>query len=124
MNGSITCPVCGKYDFDDFIDYDVCSVCGWKINITQYDDHDFSNGTNALSVNECRLEYALLNDPSKKEAAQVLKEEFLERFRAVRREFRDGGRMKTGISCEQSREKEIAAREDYVAALARLDEQK
>lgn len=121
MNSGIDCPICGKYKFDDFSDYDACSVCGWKINITQYDDHDFSNGTNALSVNEYKLEYKLLSDPATAERAKALREEFLEAFHAVRKEFREGGRMKTGITCEESRAKEIAARESYAAALRRLE---
>lgn len=121
MNNGIICPVCGKYEFDDFIDFDVCSVCGWKINITQYDDPNFSNGVNVLSVNEHKLEYALLNNPATAEKAKALKEEFLESFRAVRKVFRDGGRMRTGITCEQSREKEIELREQYAQKLRDLE---
>lgn len=120
MNSGINCPICGKYNFDDFSDYDVCSVCGWKINITQYDDHDFSNGTNILSVNDYRLEYTLLQNPETAPKVKAMKDEFMEEFNAIRREFRDGGRLKSGITCEQSRGKEIAAREKYVLALKAL----
>ena len=120
MNSGITCPICGKYSFEDFSDYDSCSVCGWKINITQYDDHDFSNGTNILSVNEYMLEYELLSDPQTRQQVEALRDEFMEEYRAVRKEFREGGRSRTGITCEQSRNKEITARENYVQKLKEL----
>lgn len=121
MNNGIECPICGKYKFEDFSDFDSCSVCGWKINIIQYDDHNFSNGTNALSVNEFKLEFKLLNDERTKEKAQALKTAFVERCNAMRQEFREGGRTKTGISCDDIRSREIAAREEYVAQLRELE---
>ncbi len=120
MNTGIICPICGKYEFEDFSDFDACSVCGWKINIVQYDDPDFSNGVNPLSVNEYKLEYDLLNKPSTAETVKALREEFNENFRAVRRIFREGGRTRTGITCQESRDKEIAVREQYVQKLRNL----
>ena len=120
MNTGIDCPICGKYKFDDFSDFDVCSVCGWKINVVQYDDHDVSNGINSLSVNEFKLEWSLLNDEKTKDKTQKLKDEFVERMYGLRREFREGGRLKTGFSCEDIRQKEIKAREEYVEQLEEL----
>ncbi|MBS7403300.1 MAG: CPCC family cysteine-rich protein [Oscillospiraceae bacterium] len=124
MNKGLICPVCGKYEFEDFNDFDDCSECGWKINITQYDDHDFSDGYNPLSVNECKLEYALLKNSATAERARALKAAFVEEFRAVRKAFRDGGRLKTGITCEQSRSRESAVREEYVQKLRELAAEK
>ena len=124
MNVGIPCPVCGKDEFDDFMDFDTCSVCGWKINIEQYDNHDLSDGMNPLSVNEGRLELALLQDPATAERAQALKADFSEAFRAVRLRFREGGRLKTGITCGESRAAEIEVREQYVQKLNELNASK
>lgn len=120
MSTGIDCPVCGKDKFDDFSDFDVCSVCGWKINVIQYDDHDFSNGNNALSVNECKLEWSLLSGEKTRDKTQKLKDEFVETMYGLRREFREGGRMKSGLSCEDIRQKEVKERENYVERLREL----
>ncbi len=121
MNKGIECPICGKYYFDDFIDYDNCSVCGWKINIIQYDDHDFSNGTNALSVNEFKLEYVLLCNEKTQAKAKELKDAFVEKCFGLRKMFRDSGTTRSGLSCEDIRTKEITAREEYVQQLRQLE---
>lgn len=121
MNKGIECPICGKYYFDDFSDFDSCSVCGWKINIIQYDDHDFSNGINALSVNEFKLEYALLCNTATVERTKELRTEFLEKCLGMRKLFRDNGTTRSGLSCDDIRSMEIAAREEYVSQLREIE---
>ncbi|NLV86887.1 MAG: hypothetical protein GX025_06690 [Clostridiales bacterium] len=121
MNIGIECPVCGRDKFEDFSDLDSCSVCGWKINVVQYDDHDYSNGNNALSVNECKLEWSLLNNEKTKDTAQKLKSEFTEAMHGLRREFREKGRIKSGMTCDEIRQREIKEREGYVERLEELN---
>lgn len=118
----IPCPICGKYFFDDFSDFDDCSVCGWKINIRQYDDHDFSDGTNALSVNEYKIQYALLTDERTKEKALELKTAYIDKVNGMRKRFREGGRTKTGIGCTEMMDDISGARVEYVEQLRTLAE--
>ena len=54
----VTCPVCGKYEFADEDDFDVCSVCGWENDGLQYKDIHFSGGANFVSVVYARYNYA------------------------------------------------------------------
>ena len=30
MEKKISCPVCGKYDFREECDYEICPYCGWE----------------------------------------------------------------------------------------------
>ena len=51
------CPVCGKFEFTALQETDLlfrdemqCSVCGWKYDQRQHEDHDLKNGLNELSL--------------------------------------------------------------------------
>ena len=57
MVGKIKCPVCGKYTFEEYGDYDVCEVCHWENDPLQYDDPDLAGGANTLSLNEAKAKY-------------------------------------------------------------------
>ena len=116
----ISCPVCGKLEFEDFEDLENCSQCGWKINIRQYDDHDFSDGTNALSVNEYRLQYAAITNEKAAEAAKRLKDEFYDTRYALYKEYRDVTRAKGTQSCADMMGKLVALRLAYVEKLKGL----
>ncbi len=52
------CPVCGKYEFDDYDSYDICDVCGWEDEGLQekYPDEE---GCNNVSLNKAREAYTL-----------------------------------------------------------------
>lgn len=52
-----TCPVCGKYEYKVLGFSEVCPVCGWEDDIVQYDDPDYKNGANKMSLNEARELY-------------------------------------------------------------------
>ena len=55
------CPVCGKYEFEEYDDYDICPVCNWENDGLQYNDHNYAGGANDLSVNEA------MKKPNRKE---------------------------------------------------------
>lgn len=67
----IECPVCNRYEFEQDNDYDVCNVCGWENDGLQLDDPDDWGGANDLSLNNTRLEYALLMNPSTSRETQA-----------------------------------------------------
>ena len=73
---TVKCPVCGKYTFEERDDFDICDVCGWENDGTQYRDHNYAGGANDLSVNEARIEYFVLNNADTRTRAAVLKEEY------------------------------------------------
>ena len=51
------CPVCGKYTFDSWNSYDVCTVYGWEDYSSQelYPDDDL--GPNYMSLNEYKAKF-------------------------------------------------------------------
>ena len=58
------CPVCGKFEFTELQETDLlfrdemqCSICGWKYDQRQHEDHDLKNGLNELSLNEYQAWY-------------------------------------------------------------------
>lgn len=51
------CPVCGKYEFDEYGSYDVCDVCGWEDDPVQMDDPEYEGGANELSLKQARIQY-------------------------------------------------------------------
>lgn len=50
----IICPVCGKFEYDEYADYDVCPICGWFNDPLESENHDYAGGCNGISVNEHR----------------------------------------------------------------------
>ncbi len=54
MQTKITCPVCGKYQFEEECDYDICKYCGWE-----NDGDTRADGTNILSLEEYRKRYEM-----------------------------------------------------------------
>lgn len=48
------CPVCGKYNFKMFGNYDVCPVCNWENDDAQYDNPDETGCANQMSLNQAR----------------------------------------------------------------------
>lgn len=114
------CPICGKYYFQDFDGLEECSVCNWINNIVQYDDHDFSEGSNVLSVNEYRIEYAVLTNINTKDKAEKLKEEFRRERNKMHEEFRESKKENNTISCEEMTQQFIAARLRYMETLNQI----
>ncbi|MBR1695355.1 MAG: hypothetical protein IJ709_08145 [Selenomonas sp.] len=57
MAESVKCPVCGKYRFEEYGDFDVCEVCHWENDPLQYDTPTLAGGANIMSLNEARKAY-------------------------------------------------------------------
>ena len=70
------CPVCGKYEFEEYDDYDICPVCNWENDGLLSDGYNYAGGANHLSVNEARIEYFVMNHPETTEQAAKAKEEY------------------------------------------------
>ena len=52
------CPVCGKYTFKSGPgSYEICPVCGWEDDKSQYHDPTLSGGANKLSLKEYKEQY-------------------------------------------------------------------
>lgn len=52
------CPVCGKYEFEDYSSHDICPFCGWEDDGVQTDDPDYIGGANPTSLNQYKVDYA------------------------------------------------------------------
>ena len=114
------CPICGKYYFRDFDGLEECPVCDWVINIVQYDNHDFSEGSNTLSVNEYRIEHTVLNNKNTKESAKKYKDEFRNKRIGMHKEFRELKTDQIAPSCEIMHQQFVAVRLLYVERLNQL----
>ena len=51
------CPVCGKYEFSDYDEYEICDICGWEDDEIQelYPDE---TGANSVTLTEAREAWA------------------------------------------------------------------
>ena len=75
-NEDLICPICDKFIFETYCDFDVCPVCGWENDGVQAWNHNYSGGANHLSVNEARIEYFLLKRNDTKERAMKLQKQY------------------------------------------------
>ena len=75
-NEDLTCPICGKFIFETYCDFDVCPVCGWENDGLQASDHNYAGGANYLSANEARIEFFLLKKENTKVQAMKLREQY------------------------------------------------
>ena len=57
MSSSKRCPVCGKHEFEEENEYEICPICGWEDDLVQRSDPDYRGGANQMSVNEAREAY-------------------------------------------------------------------
>ena len=51
------CPVCGKYEFEEKNDHDICPYCDWENDNYEYRYPDSSGGANGISLNQARKNY-------------------------------------------------------------------
>lgn len=84
QDSELLCPVCGKYSFDSFDEYVACPKCGWEGNLPQFNDHELADSINALSVNECKIQYAAMSDPELRPTVRTMQREFLKSRRAIK----------------------------------------
>lgn len=52
------CPVCGKFDFEEENNFEICEVCGWENDGVQLDNPDETDCANEMSLNEARKAWA------------------------------------------------------------------
>ena len=46
------CPVCGKYQFEEDDNFEICPVCGWEDDAIQREAPDYDGGANPISLNQ------------------------------------------------------------------------
>ena len=46
----VRCPVCGKFAFEEYADFDICPVCNWENDGLQYDEHNYAGGANEIEM--------------------------------------------------------------------------
>lgn len=54
MPNKVICPVCGKYEFQNECDFDICEYCGWE-----NDDCIEEGGVNGMSLSEYQKRYKI-----------------------------------------------------------------
>lgn len=117
------CPVCGKYEFEEFGSWDICPVCDWEDDPLQATEHNYAGGANALSVNEARIEYFLLCSPAARKADEYRKlyrsekSEIFERYRGINRVENDGLAEEEQKSYQQARKKYVDCLNSLLQAL-------
>lgn len=51
------CPVCGKFDFEEYNSLEICEVCGWQDDAVQVENPDSTDGANRISFNQALEAY-------------------------------------------------------------------
>ena len=51
------CPCCGYYTLPESRLYDICPVCNWEDDYSQFHNPDFEGGANDESLNQARKNY-------------------------------------------------------------------
>ena len=114
------CPVCGRYEFAEYGDYDICPVCNWENDNLQYDDHNYAGGANHLSVNEARIEYFVLNHPKTAEPAAKTKEEYENNLIAIYGKYAGINYRTETERAEKRREEIVRNQQEYIDRLSEL----
>lgn len=52
-----SCPVCGKYVFEEYDSFYICPICNWEDDAYQEEHSDYEGGANCLSLNQARQAY-------------------------------------------------------------------
>lgn len=53
------CPVCGKYEFEEENDFDICPYCDWENDRYELKHPDSGGGANGISLNQARKNYKI-----------------------------------------------------------------
>lgn len=51
------CPVCGKFEFEKRLSFEICEECGWQDDVFDEDDFDAISGANEMTLDEARNAY-------------------------------------------------------------------
>lgn len=115
------CPICGKYEFEQSGDFDICPECNWENDPIQDDDHNYAGGANSLSVNEARIEYLALKG-SMAETARIYRAAYQNRKKTIREKYRSLDRA----AFPETAAEEIAAykqaRQEYIDRLNSINQ--
>ena len=114
------CPVCGKFEFEEYGDFDICPVCNWENDNLQYDEHNYSGGANDLSVNEARIEYFVMNHPETTEQAAKAKELYENKLISIYGKYAGIDLTPEKEKAEQERKDFISCRQEYINRLSDL----
>lgn len=59
MTKKFPCPCCNKHTLDEEPPgtYQICPICYWEDDGTQFDDPEYKSGANSVSLNEAKLNY-------------------------------------------------------------------
>ena len=117
---NLICPICRKYTFEEYADYDICPTCGWENDGVQFDDHNNAGGANHLSVNEARIEFFLLNRVETKDMATQYMEQFNADFARIFREYSGIDHVKEPIRSQEMSGRFKSIRKDYMNKLNKL----
>ena len=63
------CKCCGNYAVSEYCSFELCFICGWKVDAKQEENPDCENGTNGYSLNEYREIY--LNTTKNKDTLKL-----------------------------------------------------
>lgn len=114
------CPICGKYEFEEYDDFDICPVCNWENDGLQYGDHNYAGGANNLSVNEARIEYFVMNHLETAEKAAKTKEEYENNLIGIYGKYAGIDRTTEEEKAKQERKDFISCRQEYINRLSEL----
>ncbi len=53
-NKGYLCPVCGEFIFEEYGDFEICTVCDWQNSAIQVKYPDLDGGANRVSFNQAR----------------------------------------------------------------------
>lgn len=107
------CPVCGCESYSQAGSYEPCERCGWLKDAVQDCSPRQWGGANLLSVNEARVEYALLSSSEAASTVAAAKNSYRERYDAVRR---------SGVSRELLAEQLRELHREYVGLLEKYSQ--
>ena len=68
------CRCCGSLAIDELGAYEICPVCRWEDDPSQFENPDFGGGANKLSLNESRRRFLRKTD----EELERLADEFFD----------------------------------------------
>lgn len=52
------CPVCGQYEFEKRLSFEICEVCGWQDDIFDENDPSEETGANPMSLSDYKAKFA------------------------------------------------------------------
>lgn len=116
------CPVCGKSEFEEFGDYDICPVCKWENDGLQYNNPDYAGGANHLSLNEAKLEFLLLSNPVTHAETKKYQQIYDKEIISIYKKFHIQNYITENRKAEQQKQAFISARKKYIDKLRQLEQ--